>query len=96
MRHKGLALLLIVIGLVGCAKEDGGDTGETQEPHEAESCGGFLGTGCPEGLECVDDRSDDCDPAHGGADCPGVCVEARPTFCGGFAGIECPEGLECV
>ncbi len=24
MRHKGLALLLIVIGLVGCDRDDGG------------------------------------------------------------------------
>jgi hypothetical protein len=37
-------------------------------------CGGFLGTPCPDGLHCIDDDRDDCDPKHGGADCPGVCV----------------------
>ena len=45
-------------------------------PCESEpiSCGGFAGLLCPEGLICVDDPSDDCDPARGGADCIGVCV----------------------
>lgn len=38
------------------------------------SCGGFAGLPCPEGMTCVDDRTDDCDPARGGADCIGVCV----------------------
>lgn len=36
-------------------------------------CGGIAGFLCPEGLECVDDPRDDCDPAHGGADCMGIC-----------------------
>ncbi|WP_339133359.1 MAG: Kazal-type serine protease inhibitor domain-containing protein [Candidatus Electrothrix sp. GW3-4] len=36
-------------------------------------CGGIAGLLCPEGMECVDDPSDDCDPAHGGADCLGIC-----------------------
>lgn len=37
-------------------------------------CGGFGGIECPSGLVCVDDPSDGCDPASGGADCGGVCV----------------------
>ena len=32
MRHKGLALLMIVIGLVGCDRDDGGDTGGPPDP----------------------------------------------------------------
>jgi glycosyltransferase involved in cell wall biosynthesis len=32
-------------------------------------CGGLAGFPCPDGFECVDDPSDSCDPATGGADC---------------------------
>lgn len=42
---------------------------------QAATCGGFAGTACPEGFECVDDPSDDCDPNNGGADCMGLCEE---------------------
>ena len=37
-------------------------------------CGGIAGFPCPEGEECVDDPSDNCDPEQGGADCHGICV----------------------
>ncbi len=37
-------------------------------------CGGFAGLACPSGYsKCVDNPNDGCDPAHGGADCPGIC-----------------------
>lgn len=36
-------------------------------------CGGIAGIQCPTGKVCVDDRTDDCDPNRGGADCGGVC-----------------------
>lgn len=36
--------------------------------------GGFAGLVCPDKLVCVDDPSDDCNPAKGGADCMGICV----------------------
>jgi hypothetical protein len=36
-------------------------------------CGGIAGIKCPGAGQCVDDSSDDCDPANGGADCGGVC-----------------------
>jgi hypothetical protein len=39
------------------------------------SCGGFLGTPCPAGLACVDKPGDLCDPAEGGIDCPGICLD---------------------
>ncbi len=59
-------------------------------------CGGFAGLPCPDGLECVDDPDDDCDPMNGGADCGGICLPPAPQFCGGIAALPCPEGLECV
>lgn len=39
-------------------------------------CGGIAGFQCPAGQVCVDNPDDDCDPAHGGADCGGVCRPA--------------------
>ncbi len=44
------------------------------EQAEGEFCGGFAGIPCPEGLTCVDDPNDSCDPSEGGADCGGICV----------------------
>ncbi len=41
---------------------------------EGQACGGFGGIQCPEGLHCVDDPNDDCDPTQGGADCIGICT----------------------
>ena len=37
-------------------------------------CGGIAGIACHGANEtCVDDPNDSCDPAHGGADCGGIC-----------------------
>jgi len=44
-----------------------------KEPRQM--CGGIAGFPCPEGKKCVDDPSDNCDPARGGADCIGICVK---------------------
>jgi len=38
-------------------------------------CGGIAAIPCPLGKKCVDDPSDTCDPAQGGADCSGICVK---------------------
>jgi hypothetical protein len=38
------------------------------------ACGGIAGLPCPSPLVCVDDPTDTCDPALGGADCAGICV----------------------
>lgn len=38
-------------------------------------CGGIAGFPCPKGQFCVDDPRDECDPAQGGADCIGLCVD---------------------
>ncbi len=37
-------------------------------------CGGIAGLLCPDGLTCIDDPRDDCDPNANGADCSGICV----------------------
>jgi hypothetical protein len=59
-------------------------------------CGGIAGFPCPAGQTCIDDPSDDCDPANGGADCGGICVTETNTFCGGIAGIPCPADQTCI
>ena len=70
------ALILIAAcaasGMVGCAADVGSNTAEARL-----ACGGFAGFPCPDGLICVDDPSDGCDPARGGADCIGVCRPER-------------------
>lgn len=38
-------------------------------------CGGIAAIPCPTGFECVDDPTDGCDPANGGADCSGICLQ---------------------
>lgn len=38
-------------------------------------CGGIAGFPCPDGMKCVDDPTDNCDPTQGGADCAGICVK---------------------
>jgi len=45
------------------------------------SCGGFAGKACPGEGKCVDDPSDSCDPAHGGADCTGICSCVETVLC---------------
>jgi hypothetical protein len=40
-------------------------------------CGGITGAPCPEGFVCKDVPGDGCNPAQGGADCPGVCRRAH-------------------
>jgi len=56
------------------------------------SCGGFAGLLCPDGLECVDDPDDGCDPGAGGADCPGICV---PPSTGCTGDKDCDETSWC-
>jgi hypothetical protein len=60
----------------------------------AKRCGGFAGTPCPDGQECIDDPSDSCDPTMGGADCGGLCVPgSEPT--NPCAAVQCPTGSSC-
>jgi hypothetical protein len=52
---------------------------------DQQMCGGIAGIRCPAGQKCVDDATDSCDPANGGADCPGVCVQC-------FDNVLCANG----
>jgi hypothetical protein len=45
------------------------------------TCGGFTGKPCPGMGKCVDDPSDSCDPARGGADCGGLCSCVQNVAC---------------
>jgi hypothetical protein len=44
-------------------------------------CGGIAGIACPGAGKCVDDPTDCCDPATGGADCGGVCQCVQNVAC---------------
>lgn len=66
-----------------CDSEHGGadcggicvsDTAPPAEGTLGGFCGGIAGLGCNAGLTCVDNPIDECDAAHGGADCGGICV----------------------
>jgi hypothetical protein len=48
---------------------------KASRPREGQLCGGFAALSCPEGLSCVDDPQDSCDPNEGGRDCSGICVD---------------------
>jgi hypothetical protein len=58
---------------------DKGDKGVLEQ--KKDSCGGIGGLQCPGGQTCVDDPSDSCDPAKGGRDCMGMCVEGEDKKC---------------
>jgi hypothetical protein len=45
------------------------------------ACGGIAARPCPGAGRCVDDPSDDCDPANGGADCGGICSCIQTQLC---------------
>jgi hypothetical protein len=66
------------------------------QPKPLLECGGFFGTTCPEGLQCVDHPTDGCDPNNGGSDCAGICLDGPLIECGGFLGLQCPNGKTCV
>src|SRR5207247_2480555 len=86
-------VVLLGLSLLGC----GGDgTGADASPPSRE-CGGLTGKSCRTGLTCVDNPLDSCDPNHGGADCPGLCLDVRTApMCGGIAGLVCSAGQYCV
>ncbi len=71
-------LATMTTGCVGVADvEEGGDLGTAEDEARPRRCGGIAGLSCPSGYNCVDDRSDRCDPRRSSADCPGVCRRAQ-------------------
>jgi hypothetical protein len=50
------------------------DVGGICVPQAFQTCGGFAARQCADGMGCVDDPADSCDPNNGGADCGGICV----------------------
>jgi hypothetical protein len=61
------------------------------------ACGGIAGVACPGAGKCVDDPSDDCDPAAGGADCIGQCDCVQQGPCGGSLTFDrSPNVCACV
>lgn len=70
-----------------CTRDHNGVCGwEITQCPPTRMCGGFAGIACPEGLACVDDPDDSCDPRTGGADCSGICVQDNAcgdAHCGG-------------
>lgn len=48
--------------------------GAAQADEQGNFCGGIANIKCPEGYQCVDDPTDNCDPKSGGADCDGICI----------------------
>ncbi len=50
--------------------------GQESSSASRQMCGGIAALPCPEGLVCVDDPSDSCNPDSGGADCSGVCTQS--------------------
>ena len=72
-----LRIALLIALAAGCdsggGRTDGGG-GQGGSGGAPASCG-FAA--CAQDLSCVDDPRDSCDPANGGADCPGVCVSCQ-------------------
>ena len=105
--HKSIGLCLglmwVASTFIGCALETSSVEGEVSDEQSElrrrpAFCGGIVGIECPRRNQiCVDDPCDDCDPAQGGADCGGICVNPRRApACEGIAGFVCPSRLTCV
>jgi hypothetical protein len=87
MSIRLLALGLLCLGAVGqwacstdaeAAQESSGlEATKKDGTKGGQFCGGFAAIQCPEGLSCVDDPKDDCDPNAGGRDCGGICVDPK-------------------
>jgi hypothetical protein len=99
----------LTIGLSGAVHaQDGASASGASAPHGKSAgakqlpCGGPSVIQCPQGLSCVDDPGDKCDPTKDGLNCPGKCVAGsggESKFkqpCGGPSRINCIGGMVCV
>jgi hypothetical protein len=96
----GLSALLATFACGSSVEDDSASTGGAgaqQDLRSVEHCGGIAGLKCSGTLTCVDDPIDSCDPANGGKDCSGICVDvSKAQQCGGIAAIQCADGAQCV
>jgi hypothetical protein len=92
MRKFGLMAMgvLVCSFTAACSGAGGEDIGQPEAAEQLEeglkpeptfACAGFLGIACPGKYVCVDDWRDDCNPASGGADCPGLCRDKPRQSC---------------
>jgi hypothetical protein len=101
----------LTIGLSGAVHAQDGASGQDASAPPGKSaagakkhlpCGGPSVIQCPQGLSCVDDPGDKCDPTKDGLECPGKCVAGsggESKFkqpCGGPSRINCIGGMVCV
>jgi hypothetical protein len=93
-RHTYIVWIALTLAAVLACDHGSLEQGES-DMLDPITCGGLLGLKCPEGLICVDDGGDDCDPDHDDAQCFGFCQPEKPIYCGGIAGFQCPKGQPC-
>lgn len=86
----GLTAAVVALVSAACQPSSPPEQAGEQRPPQV-FCGGIGGVQCPAGYECEDDPSDPCDPAHGGADCSGICV-SQTQACGK---ARCAVGQYC-
>jgi hypothetical protein len=79
---------------LGCAnfKKDSNGCGVCACDETPVFCGGLANIPCPDGMRCIDDPTDDCDPANNNYDCAGMCVST----CHSDTGGPCAAGQACV
>ena len=79
---RTVTLILASSGLFLLAACTTANTGGQASGGKPQMCGGIAGIQCPQGFVCADDKTDDCDPTKGGADCSGICVAegTRPGY----------------
>ena len=92
----GRAFVIAILAITSSVLVTGSATTFADPPKKGAPCGGVTGIPCPQGCVCVDDRSDDCNPKRGGADCPGICKRASnsppDTVCSGSAAEALTDG----
>jgi hypothetical protein len=85
------------LGLIGLSAALACQPAEGGPSEDGPFCGGIAGIPCPGSGTCFDDRSDECDPQHGGADCGGLCRCVKMEECDkGSRWDDSPDVCACV